>query len=377
MRQLKQPIFVKLKSILGSIINLIVAGLLFPLLIIEIAADVSPGLIPPEIKSSIFQIDPPYKVLIPDKELGYKYVPDFKNYPVAFGNNQDTYTISTVSLGYSDIGFRDDGFNREPFAVVIGDSFANCAGVEMEACWVELLEERVDKDFANLSVLGYGPQQETRMLTKYGLPLKPKLVLWVFYANDLKDAWRFDQFGSGAARESEFWQNSVQTWLAQNSAVYTTLSFFWYNRFFFLNLLRDDNSKPRNPNISWWLASTDLTIPEVTHGFALTQAIILEAYRQTSVQHNETQFVVVFLPFREQVYANSELQPRFDHLGNSMLDFLQQNEVPVIDLTVPLREKAKAESDLIYFSEDIHLNSRGNEIVAELLEQELEIIFEQ
>ncbi len=376
---MKLPIFAKLKSKLGSITILIVAGILFSLLIIEMAACVMPGLIPPEVRSSIFQVDPPYKALMLDKELGYKYAPDLVNYPLAFENKPYTYSVSTISLGYSDIGFRDDGFDdRQPFAVVIGDSFANCAGVEMDACWVELLEREIDKDFANLSVLGYSPQQEYRMLTQYGLPLKPKLVLWVFYANDLKDAWRVDQFGSGGARDTEFWQNPVRAWLVQNSAVYTTLSFFWYNRDFFYGLARaDDHTGPTNPNLIWWLANTNLSTSEIAQGLTLTQAIILEASRQTDAQPSQVKFVLVILPFREQVYANSALQSRFDKLNEALVDFSQQNEIPIIDLTAALREKAKAEPELIYFDKDIHLNARGNEIVAELIEQNLGLMFAQ
>jgi hypothetical protein len=377
MRQLKQPIFVKLKSILGSIIILILLGVIFPLLLIEVVAYVAPTLIPLEISSSIFQTDLLSKVLVPDKELGYKYARNLVDYPVAFEDDQYTYTISTVSFDYKDIGFRDDGLNGEPFAIVVGDSFANCSRVEMDACWVELLEKNLGKDFANMGVLGYGPQQEFRMLTKYGLPLKPKLILWVFFANDLKDAWRFEQFGSVAVRESEFWQNPVRAWLAENSVVYATLSFFWHNRHFFYNLARTDDTIPDDSNLIWWLANTDLSITEVARGFDITQNTILDASRQPYSQRSDVKFVVVIIPFREQVYTSTTLRPRFDDLNNTLVSFLRQNEISVIDLTTALREKAGTEPDLIYFSDDMHLNARGNKIVAELLEQELEMIFGQ
>jgi hypothetical protein len=371
---MKQPILKRLRTILG----LMAAGILCPLLMIEVAVYINPNIIPAEIKSSIFQVDPPGKALILDEELGYKFAPDLSDFAVSFEDNQYTYTISTVSLGYDDIGFRDDGLDGEPFAVVIGDSFANCAGVEMDSCWVELLEDETGKDFANLSVMGYSPQQEYRMLAKYGLPLKPKLVLWVLFANDLKDAWRFDHFGSGAARDNEFWQNPARAWLAQNSAVYTTLSFFWYNRDFFYGLARaDDDLIASDPNLIWWLSNTNLAVNEVAQGFELFQTIILDASRLTETQHKESKFVVIILPFREQIYASAEQQTQFDNFNKVITDFLQHNGILVLDLTSALREKARTETEPLYYERDIHLNAPGNAIVAKLLHQQLEMVIVQ
>ena len=115
----------------------------------------------------------------------------------------------------------------------------------------------------------------------------------------------------------------------------------------------------------------------MARGFDITQNMILDASRQSYSQHSDVKFVVVIIPFREQVYTNATLQPRFDNLNNTLISFLQKNEIAVIDLTTALREKAGTEPDLIYFTDDMHLNARGNKIVAELLGQELEMIFDQ
>jgi hypothetical protein len=363
----------KLKSSLGILLSLVIGGCLLPLILVEVVVYWRPTLLPAEIRASIFQTDQAIlpaeqgaPLIIQDPVLGYKYAPGVTDYRLPLEENT-SFTISTRSLGYEGIGFRDDGLDGEPAVVVVGDSYATCSGVALEACWVEQLEPKVGQDVANLSVIGYSPQQEQRMLAHYGLPLEPKLVLWVFFANDLKDAWRFDRFGSGAAKETAFWQNPGRAWLAQHSAVYTTLSFFWYNRDFFYRLSQAEDGA--DPNASWWLANTDPAIPEVAEGLVLTQATILEASRQT--QATGSQFAVVVLPFREQVYGSPELQRQFDHSIGQLTEFLQQHEVTVIDLTPELRARASLESKSIYFAADIHLNDRGNEWVAELLAQKL------
>lgn len=350
-------------------------GLLLPLVTIEAAAYLFPGSIPHEVRS-VFQPeqDQPLKGLIPDETLGYKYAPGLVDFAVPFEGDTgpDSYLVSTVSLGYPDTGFRDDGLSGEAFAVVIGDSYASCASVAMEACWVEELEQRTSQDWANLGVVGYSPQQEERMLARYGLSLQPKLVVWVFFPNDLNDAWRFNQFGSGAAQEGQFWRNPVLAWLARTSTVYKLGAFFWYNRALFYNLATfDDKTAPRDSNLVWWLTYTDLTVPEVADGLALTEQAILNARQQALAQDEKTEFIVVIFPYREQVYAPADLQPQLDQLNQALADFCRQQHLTCLDLTSILRVQAKQEDQSFYFQKDIHLNKRGNEIAAKILSEAL------
>jgi hypothetical protein len=202
--------------------------------------------------------------------------------------------------------------------------------------------------------------------------------LWVFFANDLNDAWRFDQFGSGAAQEGQFWRNPLWAWLARNSVVYNIGAFFWYNRSLFYNLATtNDPNVPHDSNLVWWLTYTDLNVPEVADGLALTQQAILEARQQTLAhQGGKTEFVVVILPYREQVYAPANLQPQLDQLNGAMADFCRQQDLTCVDLTSALRERADHEAEPIYFRKDIHLNNRGNEITAELLVELLSTYWE-
>jgi hypothetical protein len=278
-------------------------------------------------------------------------------------------------LGYPDIGFRDDGIASETDIVVIGDSFTACVGVEIQECWVEIIEKKTSRDFANLGVLDYGPQQELQMLERYGLPLKPKVILWVFFANDVNDAWRFKEFGKGAIR-GEFLKNPIQSWLIENSAVYTVLTFSWYNRYLFYNLSQTDGeTAPQDTDLIWWLTNTDLANPMIADGFERIKSVFLEASKQVGLQAG-TKFAVVIIPFREQVkYTDSSIQPRLDNLSQELIAFFKKNNITVIDLTPGIREKVKNDSSLIYFQHDLHLNVTGNEIVAEVLAKNLPAIF--
>ena len=351
---------------------MVVASVFWGMVVIEAVVCLVPDLIPPRIRAEYFYSNseglPPGTV--PDTEVGYKYVPNLSGITVPFGRHQ-TYPISTVSLGHEDIGFRDDGLDGEPFAIVLGDSLVACDGVDREECWVELLERKMGKDFANLGVSGYGPDLQGRMLNTYGLPLEPKLVVWVFFANDMIQGWRFNQFGQGAITEGEFWRNPVRAWLAKHSAIYLTLSYFWYERYFYRNLYSNNPTISESPNLAWWLAYSDLRVPEVAEGFERTKTIILEAHKQTHTELDNAEFVVVIIPFREQVlYADAKFQPVLDASNEALFDFCQQHGIPVIDTTAAVKEQIQGEAEPIFFR-DSHLNERGNEVVAEILAQEL------
>jgi hypothetical protein len=349
-------------------------SILFAIIVIEIATRLAPALIPPVI--GVFFKDDNYAIrgMAGDTELGTKYLPGLVDFPAPFidePGGQTSYPLSTQSLGHAEIGFRDDGIEEEAFAVVVGDSFASCPGVPMEACWVEVLETRSGQDFANLGVITYGPQQTRRMLTRYGLPLNPKLVLWVFFANDSYDAWHFDHFGAGEAHEGKFWENRINGWLLEHSNTFLVLTFFWYNYYYFYNLATNtDKDLPLESNLVWWETVSNPANPDTVEGRKLVELSLLEAKEQ--VEEQGAEFIIVMFPTREQVYHHDTLlQSQLDDMNEHFVTFFEAHEVRVIDLTPKIRERIAEEPFLYFKKQDLHLNVRGNEIVAELLQEEL------
>ncbi len=364
-----QPISKSSKTTkIKSIVTLIGLSILLSLGIIELFFYLNPSMLPRVIQSRYFLSDatwsPPGAVI--DTDIGYRYLPDIElNIP--FGDS--SYSFSTVSLDYDDIGFRDDGITGTPDNIVLGDSMVVCTGVDIENCWVELLEQQIDQDFINLGVSGFGPDLQYRMLKKYGLPLNPKKVLWVIFPNDSIQAWRFNKFGQGGVKGGEFWKNPIPSWLAKHSTIYITIAYFWYERNFFRNVYFGDPPVANNITLSWWLAYTDSSVPEVAEGLARTQSILLEAYQDT-VAH-QAEFIVVILPFREQVlYKESEFQPIFDSTAQAIVDFGQVNNITVIDLTQPIIEMTTQSPDTFFFT-DSHLTVEGNKLVSDILAEEL------
>lgn len=360
----------KPKTTPKAIVLLIIASLLFAIVVVEITTRLIPGLTPPGVRAYFGGAEPENWGLMGDPYLGFKYPPDLVDFPAPVVDDKggtSSYPVSTVSLGYKKIGFRDDGIQNEPFAIVVGDSFTSCFGVRMEQCWVEQLENSIARDFVNLGVTAYGPQQTKRMLTKYGLPLQPKLVLWVFYTNDPDDAWRFDKFGMLDARANNKGESPLNSWFMKNSNMYLLSSFFWYNRHFLYNVINEEEREFSGPNLVWWETATDLDNPDIAEGVQLTQTTILEAKQQT--EKNGAQFIVLIMPTREQVYyENPNFQAHLNAFNETFIRFFREHDIITFDLTPGIREQITAEP-FLYFKEDIHFNIRGNEIVAELVQE--------
>lgn len=91
-------------------------------------------------------------------------------------------------------GFRNSRLYERADIVVLGDSFMEAFLVGQEAVFASALEAMTGRATVNLGQYFYGPQQQRVALERYGLPLKPKVVLWHFFAgNDLTDFLRYEQ----------------------------------------------------------------------------------------------------------------------------------------------------------------------------------------
>lgn len=69
---------------------------------------------------------------------------------------------------------------------VLGDSFTIGWGVNSKENFVSVLRDRYPKTL-NISKAGAEPAMELKFFREYIVPKKPKIVLWVFFYNDLSD----------------------------------------------------------------------------------------------------------------------------------------------------------------------------------------------
>lgn len=121
-----------------------------------------------------------------DPELGYVRKPRLSWSGQA---SKDTYFVNYRT---DERGFRNPPGVRRADVVFIGDSYTEGAQVPEAETFARQFERATGLGVINLGLGGYGPQQELAVLRRYGLPCRPRLVVWqMCEGNDLGDARRY------------------------------------------------------------------------------------------------------------------------------------------------------------------------------------------
>lgn len=263
-------------------------------------------------------------ILLDDDKLIYKYAP---NVDLKIIDTEDhKYKIKTTDIGFDDIGFRDDGISGEIFAVVVGDSFTACIGVDYEYCWVELLEKELGCDFVNMGVEGYSSIQKLIILKDYALKLNPKLIIFDINLTDPPDDFFFANNMKRPIPHpiNRFYQKGIEGYLAS----YSLLKFF-------LDEIKgyDVGQKFRD------------YISKYGYGITYTILSVEEAYNIAS--DSGIPFILVL----------------FHHI-KPIIDFAEQRNIPFIDLQKNFEKRGLKN---LYLPRDGHLNVQGNKATFEVI----------
>jgi hypothetical protein len=115
-------------------------------------------------------------------------------------------TVYRWDVQYDHNGFRNETDLKSADIVVVGDSFVEDITTPTAQLMTSLLARLQGKVVANLGQYGYGPLEEEPVLRRYGLPLQPRTVVWMFYeGNDLKDVVHFHHVTAELHKPPTFW----------------------------------------------------------------------------------------------------------------------------------------------------------------------------
>ncbi len=276
-----------------------------------------------------------------------------------------------VDVQYDRLGFR----NPEPLdragMIVIGDSFVEAGLVPQHDLFSSQLARSEGLPVANLGQSGYGPQQELIVLKRYGLPLRPKVVLWLFFeGNDLLDVSRYE-------RSVRDWATTVKANHGFVSRSFTKNS---------LRLLRGFLQKPREdsaeahrrsgrfrlrPEEDLYFAYPGVPLSKEDEVSLRKTKQILAAAAQLS-QAEGSRFLLVYIPITFRVYRDFCDFPEdgygrkwtLNDLPERLRRWSEEQEIPFVDLTGPLK-RAAARGELVFFPDDGHWNGRGNQVGAQ------------
>jgi lysophospholipase L1-like esterase len=325
-------------------------------------------------------------------------------------------------------GFRNPATRAHIEIAALGDSFTDALTMPVEASWPAQLERILDVPVQNYGTAGFGPQQERLVLEDYAVRHRPRVVVLAFFAgNDIRDAEifeRFQQSGGAVDPPRIGWPlkdvvTRADTWYVVNamraaaSVMYPTAAAtgrplidhqpgVWSDASGFD---RGMFTVPVKGSVLRWaflppylnLLSFSEEKLAARRGWALTRQSLIAMQRASRDVNAE--FVLMFLPFKAQVYlpllqstfSRGDLAKAFQFsLGytvtvddvdamarnrlahNALLRrFCEEAGIPFLDVTEVLRERVDAGENM-YFPDDSHLNEAGSAVVAERLAEFLE-----
>ena len=326
-------------------------------------------------------------------------------------------------------GFRNAAVRDRIEIAALGDSFTDAMTMAGEASWPARLEGLLGVPVQNYGTAGFGPQQELLVLKDYVASHRPRTVVLAFFAgNDLFDAEAFDAFqrsGGTVRRPGQGWRikdviSRGETWFvvsalragrrmfnahevlaaaapeptsaptpvpAANAAAGTATAF---------DLGRFD-LEVAGRRLQWafmppYLNTLNLSRGdlEARPGWRLTRDAIRDM--QTVSRSFGAEFVVMFIPFKSQVYLpvveaamskpaiESAFRFYLDTYGRPinvdrmLANRLAQNQmmaqlcadagIPFLDTTPALSARA-AMGENVYFPDESHLNEAGEALIAE------------
>ena len=335
-------------------------------------------------------------------------------------------------------GFRNARVRQRIDIAALGDSFTDAMTLPIEDAWPTRLERQTGLAVQNYGTAGFGPQQELLALKEYAARHHPRVVVLAYFAgNDLFDAEAFDEFtrSNGAVRRAvQGWQIKDVVSRADNWFLVSALraTGTWASGFeraearadsapaggsHRSRLTPDGGTDAPAPAagvtfdrgmftaavngraVRWAFMPpylNTLTFSErdlaARQGWALTQQAISEM--QDVARGVGARFMVMFLPFKSQVYlpwlARSPAAPELPRdlqfylpdnpgtpdvaqmLGNRlaqnrlMRQFCDEHGIPLLDTTDALT-RAFTAGENVYFPDESHLNERGHAVVADTL----------
>ena len=300
-----------------------------------------------------------------------------------YGSPTVSFTMSTVELwDDAGIGFRTDPVDFFVDAVVVGDSFGMCF-TERSDCWVEQFAQQSGLGVVNLSQPVTGTTSHLRIMRDFGVPLletNPEpLVIWQFFGNDFNDDYGLAVFRDEI--EPIETEQSNDTEVRQWSALVAVTQTLFTGQFvgvpdseaLFLKPYRATYGENNILQFGGEYERNALDMSREINQIGYDYSVTAFEEAQTIVEDMNGTLLIVIIPTREEVYSDITVPimgedelAKLTSARTAMLDLCEELSLTCFDAYSALVEVAN-EGEALYFSDDMHLNPYGNQVLAEAL----------
>lgn len=392
---------------LGNVV-LALLGLVMALGVAEVLIRAFPNLVPSEVRVNppvrrvkAF-VDETYDLRLSDGDL-YHYM---RGKIVPLSPDQDR-VVAHVHVVTDANGFRNSSPEKATYSIVaLGDSFTRASGVAFS--WPQKLAELTGMDVLNLGDVGFGPQDELKVLQEDGLKKQPQWVIMAYFeGNDLYDAASYKEanplilfrFGKYMLDQS------IEAWHKGRSAKVPAAAVSTYQYPVMVTINGTDLDTAFFSYYMGWLSVNQETIKS-SQNYRLVTETILKV--QELSEGAKAQFLLVYVPSKEHVYlpylkdpnvlkrvfadvptierdeagflqfTNKRATPEPTRLhmedhARLLSDLATENHIHFLDLTPIFQEEASRGAEL-YYPFDTHWNQLGHDLAAETMNRYIEEI---
>jgi hypothetical protein len=370
---LEQPVSLPKSNIVRRLL-LAIASLVFALFVIELPALFHVV----DYKALIGPLRGYYATIVYDPELLYikhphaSYAGQRRGGDITAGYRlpPSDMTLFHWDTRYDKNGCRNEQDLQKADMVVVGDSMVEGITVPTPQLMTSLLGRVQGKVVANLGQSAYGPQQELVSLTRFGLPLQPQIVLWVFSeASDLSDVVWYDAL----RRNPEgFWTSFYQRSFSR-TAYKTFLLAFGSKR----DGVKRSGVVERlsGSHVTMYFLSSDAPLNAGDlRALEETVYILTDAYKLSRAQ--KARLVFVFAPDKFRVFHDFCSFPEPSECRNWVVNDLPERmrkavssiapDIGYVDLTPDLVDAVKR-GQLPYYPDDAHWSPEGHKVAADTI----------
>lgn len=309
---------------------------------------------------------------------------DLESNAVTYGKTTQNELWSVDQYGFRP-DYRDNAEPAREKILLVGDSFTYGHGVSLFAAYPTILEKNLsakgyDINVINAGVPGYGPDQMYNQLIELLPQVKPSIVIWNLYQNDLSDAnyyCLYDFDTQGNIKSMPIWLNNAyrQGWLV------TTLPHQWFE-LRVLHVLLTGIGYPIGGDGKVPLATIGCTEPitdETRQKLQQKIGIFLERIEK-KIAATGGKLIVVAVPYQHAYTMPGHDYNEYhdEHRRNSLLEkIVLEQKIPFCDAkstfaqfdqTIPVAQQwfQSNEEESGYIK---HLNAAGYAKLAEVVEQ--------
>ncbi len=282
------------------------------------------------------------------------------------------------NVQYDHNGFRNPIDLESADIIIIGDSFVEGLTVPDGQLITSILGHLQSQVVANLGQYGYGPLEELPVLKRYGLPLRPRTVVWMFFeGNDLKDVIHYHRATTPPQQRPSFWRAFWGRSFARNALAQIYVQF--------KRALKPGGAKcsaviqiPGGRRTVYFLYSPEPLSGQDLAAIGETTRTIASAQQLSAAQG--ARLVFVFIPTKFRVYRSFCQFPKGSECPNWVLNDLPDRlehavksispEIGYLNLTPDLMN-AVQKGVMPYYPDDDHWSPEGNKVAAEAIHRYL------